>query len=395
MDNSFVNFKDFERQSCTMKHKWLWIVIPLAVMGILIVLVGPLAPLFEKLGVELKCIQGDWTDLQIVPCSSQSATPVTPLPAARTDRPIPIIVDDDGSPDGIVALLYFLRSPAFEVRAVTVSYGEAHPEKFASHVTQILAALGRADIPVGFGSEAPLAGTNAFPDSWRQASDEFWGIELPQGTGAVAPVPAAALMAEIAAASEQPVTIFISGSHTNLAEALRLDPGIAANIQEVYIMGGSVKVEGNIHSDWAEYDNTTAEWNIWVDPAAASEVFTAGLSLHLVPLDATRQVIWTKKDLADWKSSDAPESALAARLLQMMLDAWNEDGVYIWDLVAAIQTTFPVVCPETPYALEIVTKPGPDQGRTLAVEQSPNVSVCLNPDDGMIKALVAAAFQEP
>ena len=146
-----------------------------------------------------------------------------------------------------------------------------------------------------------LRGQMRFPKSWRQASDEYWGLELAQAAGAVEPVPAAKLIAETVSKSKQPVTIFISGSHTNLAEALRLEPGIAANIRDVYIMGGSVNIPGNIHSDWPEFDNKTAEWNIWVDPLAASEVFSSGLPLHLVPLDATRQVVWTRNDLPGWK----------------------------------------------------------------------------------------------
>ena len=80
---------------------------------------------------------------------------------------IPVIVDDDGSPDGMVALLYFLRNPLFDVRAVTISCGEAHPALFASHVLRLLAGLGRVDIPVGTGRDTPLAGNNVFPGPWR------------------------------------------------------------------------------------------------------------------------------------------------------------------------------------------------------------------------------------
>jgi purine nucleosidase/pyrimidine-specific ribonucleoside hydrolase len=160
-------------------------------------------------------------------------------------------------------------------------------------------------------------------------------------------------------------------------------------------MGGSVKVPGNIHSDWPDFENEVAEWNIWVDPAAADEVFSSGLDLHLVPLDATRQVLWTQADIRLWRSSGSLESTLATNLLQMMVDAWDVESVYIWDLVAAVQATLPAVCPEMPYALEIVTTPGEQQGRTLVVEQSPNVSVCLDPAPEQIKALVVSTFQQP
>jgi purine nucleosidase/pyrimidine-specific ribonucleoside hydrolase len=327
------------------------------------------------------------------PDREESIAPVQ-LPAPGADGPIPLIVDDDGSPDGSIALLYFLKNPLFDVRAVTISYGEAHPEKFSPNVARILAAVGRTDIPVGYGRDAPLEGSNSFPESWRQASDEFWGLPLPPVSDVTKPVPAAKLIVDTISNSEKPVTIFISGSHTNLAEALRLDPGIAAHIDNVFIMGGSVHAPGNIHSDWPEFENEVAEWNIWVDPQAARVVFSSGLPLHLVPLDATRQVVWKQADVPGWKSG-APESKLAGDLLQWMLDNWSRDGVFIWDLVAAVQATDPATCPEAQMALEVVTAPGPEQGRTKIVEQSPNVSVCLDPAPDLIKSLAASVFQQP
>ena len=372
------------------------ILIIVGVVAFLLILIWPMAPLWEKLGAEPVCIGGEWPNLKLTDCPSREvAVTSVPLPEPGADGPIPLIVDDDGSPDGSIALLYFLRNPLFDVRAVTVSYGEAHPEKFAPHVAQILAAFGRADIPVGYGSDAPLEGANAFPESWREASDGFWGMTLPQTADATEPVPAAQLIIETVKKSDQPVTIFVSGSHTNLAEALRIDPDITANIRDVFIMGGSVNIPGNIHSDWPELDNETAEWNIWVDPLAASEVFSSGLPLHLIPLDATRQVVWKRSDLPGWKSEDSAESELAGDLLQWMLDNWSRDGVYIWDLVAAVQATDLTACPEKSQALEVVTAPGPEQGRTKIVDQRPNVSVCLEPDPGFIKSLAASVFQQP
>jgi pyrimidine-specific ribonucleoside hydrolase len=379
-----------------MRNIWRIILIIVAILILALICIWPMAPLWAKLGADPVCIGGAWPDLKLVACPGyEKAVAPMPLPTPSADGPIPIIVDDDGSPDGSIALLYFLRNPLFDVRAVTISYGEAHPEKFAPHVAQILAALGRADIPVGYGRDTPLEGTNSFPESWRQASDNFWGLALPPATDAAEPAPAAQLIADTVKNSTQPVTIFVSGSHTNLAEALRLDPDIAANIQNVYIMGGSVNIPGNIHNDWPEFTNETAEWNIWVDPLAASEVFSSGLPLHLVPLDATRQVVWRQDDLSNWESGNSPESTMAGTLLKWMLDIWSRDGVFIWDLVAAIQATEPKVCPEIQMALEVVTAPGPDQGRTKVVNQSPNISVCLEPNMDSIKSLAGFVFKKP
>jgi inosine-uridine nucleoside N-ribohydrolase len=377
-----------------MKRKWLVIGgVVLGVLVLLFLLAGPAAPLLQRLGVEPFCIQGSWPRLRVVSCPEPTPTPpavtLEPLPTLSPASPVPLIVDDDGSPDGLIALLFFLRSPLFDVQAVTVSCGEAHPDVFAPQLAAWLAGLGRADIPVGAGRAAPLEGDNAFPGPWRQASDTFWGLAIPEASGAAEPVPAAQLIVDTIAGSAEPVRVFVSGTHTNLAEALRLEPGIAPNIRDVHIMGGSMYAPGNIASDWPEIDNHVAEWNIWVDPVAAAEVFASDVPLVVTPLDATRQIMWTGSDVPGWAASNSPEGVAAAEVLQWMLDSWSPAGVFIWDLVAALEAADPTLCPLVPLSVEVVTAAGPEQGRTAVTDGSPNTAVCLAPDGEGVKALAA------
>jgi pyrimidine-specific ribonucleoside hydrolase len=188
------------------------------------------------------------------------------------------------------------------------------------------------------------------------------------------------------------VVVFVSGSHTNLAEALRLDPGIVEHIKSVEVMGGSLYVPGNIHSDWPENENAVAEWNIWVDPLAAEEVFASGVTIHLAPLDATDQVIFTASDARTWSASAAPEGDLAADLLSWTLASWSTQSVYIWDLVAAIHITDPTLCPAVPLSLDVLTAPGLEQGQMLILEQGQNTLACLKPDAAGMRALAAGVF---
>jgi purine nucleosidase/pyrimidine-specific ribonucleoside hydrolase len=199
---------------------------------------------------------------------------------------------------------------------------------------------------------------------------------------------------EILNSSTDPMIVFVSGTHTNLAEALRLDPGISEKILGVYMMGGSIYVPGNIESDWPEIHNTVAEWNIWADPLAASEVFASGLPLHLIPIDATNQVSWTSSDAQTWTSSIFPETMMAGDFLEWMLRSWSLEAAYIWDLVAAVSATDPELCPEVQLALNVELDPGPEQGRTIVEGDSANVWVCLDPDSEQIRARVAGIFDQ-
>ena len=316
------------------------------------------------------------------------------LEEEKEEPHIAVIWDDDGSPDGMIALMYLLLNPNVEVKALTVSSGEAYPREFALLLERMLLKLDRTDIPIGAGSETPLSGNNAFPDPWRVATSDFWGIELPEIPDQPEPLDAAELIIDVLKASMEPVTIFISGTHTNLAEALRIEPKIKYKIASVEVMGGALFVPGNIASDWPDATNETAEWNIFIDPVAAVEVFSSGLPLSITPLDATDEVVWTRQDADAWQTSTSPEGILAYQLLDWTLNTWFQDGVYIWDLVAAVNLTHPEYCESKPLYVEISTEKGPDEGRTVVFEgETPNLDACLQPNSESIRDHIEDVFR--
>jgi pyrimidine-specific ribonucleoside hydrolase len=327
------------------------------------------------------------------PTDRPEATPIL-VPPTLSQKPV--IWDDDGSPDGVIALLYLLKNPQVRVEAITVSCGEAHPGVFAQNLTRMLARIERQGIPVAAGRETPLEGTNAFPEPWRISTDEFWGSELPSATDPVQPVTASELIVDIVNQSPEPITVFLTGNHTNLAEALKLDPSIAERIDLVEVMGGALFIPGNIESDWPEIPNRVAEWNIWVDPIAAHEVLTSSLPIRLVPLDSTNQVIWTETDALAWETSGSPEGVLAAEILRWMLRSWYPEGVYAWDVVAAVDMTEPDVCQHIDRFVRIATEPGDTQGQTIVEDsQPPNTSICMTPMAEKLKDHVAEIFRLP
>jgi len=310
-------------------------------------------------------------------------------PGSAAGGPIPVIWDDDGSIDGVTALLYLLRNPAFDVKAATVSPGIAHPAVFAPNLARLLALLGVDDVPIAAGPEQPLAGDNAFPADWRTASDKFWDLELPEAAAPVDERPAAKLIVDVIKNSQEPVMVFVSGSLTNLAQALRDDPTIKDNIRSVEIMGGAVKSPGNVGT-------VPAEWNIYIDPVAAEEVFASGVAVRLTPLDATDQVPWMESDAAAWEVSDAPAGSVAARFLRRTMSDWGSPRIPIWDLVAALNAANPDLCQWEEIHL-VVAQPGAaNEGQTVLVDdQAPNVKACLAPDvdayhDAATKVFAAA-----
>ncbi|MDY7003098.1 MAG: nucleoside hydrolase [Cyanobacteriota bacterium] len=303
----------------------------------------------------------------------------------------PLIFDDDGSQDGMTALAYVLGNPQYDVQAITIGQGIARPEIFVDNVELMLGRLGVTGIPVGVGRSDPLEGDNVFPDFIRDASDTFWApfVTLPEEAPPVETSSAPELIVETINQSPEPVAILATGPMTNIAEALRIDPTIVDNISVLQIMGGAVFVEGNLPvlPDPPFSTNLEAEFNIWIDPVAAQEVFEFGddgLNIQITPLDATNQIEFDADDSQAWLDTGTPESLISAEFLDYALEVIQSDNDPnpVWDLVAAINLAEPEFSEETPLRIEIDTDsdPGDTQGDMVVVaDGTPNVNVSLDP----------------
>src|SRR5215216_3394744 len=197
--------------------------------------------------------------LLLTGCGTQNNTPAPDLIELQT--PKPVILDVDMAHEDIFSALFLLSHPNVDLRAITVSgTGEVHCGPGVENALGLVAVSGHEDIPVACGRETPLAGTHEFPADWRQAADDAYGVSIPTG-GAASHLSAADLIIDIIQNAEEPITIVAVGPLTNIAEAMQKEAGLAANIEEIYIMGGAVKVEGNVGNSGVGIQNAQCEWS--------------------------------------------------------------------------------------------------------------------------------------
>jgi pyrimidine-specific ribonucleoside hydrolase len=337
----------------------------------------------------------------VIPSLTNVPTTSTPIPIAATTvtnepsssaKKLSLIYDDDGSRDGTVALLYLLSLPDVSIKAVTISYGEAHPQTYIQYIGRMLDSFGYQDIPLGAGQDAPLAIGTPFPDWLRQLSDNFWDHPLPNADKTYPVQNAPELMIATLNQSSEPLTIFMTGTFTTLAQALCLDPGIQSKIAAVYIMGGAVYVPGNITNLIPDSSNKVAEWNIYADPQAAREVFDAGLDMYLVPLDATNKVISRNEDILAWHIG-GEKANLSADLYDIIFNVYGFAETEIFDLGAAVIMVKPETCAFQPLHLDVIVDNGITSGQTIVVPNAePNIQVCVNPNANLIKQALNDTF---
>jgi inosine-uridine nucleoside N-ribohydrolase len=328
-----------------------------------------------------------WMVLAIAVAScTGSPTASLPEPAG----PVTLLVDTDVAPDDLVAIAFLLAAPQVEIAAITVSgTGEAHCGPGVAIVLGLLERLEAPQIPVACGRERPMALDHAFPELFRHNADAAAELTLPSTTRTPANGDAVGLITDTLTALDSPIRVLTLGPLTNLADALQTDPELAADIESVYIMGGAVEVPGNVAgSPDAPTDNTTAEWNIYVDPTAAAIVLDAGLSISLVSLDGTNEIPVTPA-FAQQVKEQAQGRGLRVLAELFELNPYMTDGsYYVWDATAAISAAGYHIGEYTPVRLRVDEAEGPTSGATQRVDGTPNASFLSSADATVVEALI-------
>ena len=192
--------------------------------------------------------------------------------------PKPVILDVDPGHDDAVALMLACGHPDLDLLAVTTVAGNVPIEKTTRNALRVLALVGSHDVPVGVGASGPLKRPLHTAEDIHGESGLDGPEELPDADFGPDERGAVELISETLRASREPVTLVPVGPLTNIALLLREHPDLKDRIARISLMGGSIGL-----------GNTTpaAEFNIYVDPEAASEVFESGLPITMSGLDVT------------------------------------------------------------------------------------------------------------
>jgi inosine-uridine nucleoside N-ribohydrolase len=235
-----------------------------------------------------------------------------PTPAAA-QTPQKIIFDTDfvvPPQDDGTALILALKSPELQVLGVTTVAGNDSMERATSDALRVLEIVGRTDVPVYRGANMPLRHEKS---EWASTLHGRWWSddappEPPGGFARKLAEAGSAMDFIIRTVNANPgqVTIAAIGPLTNLAMALRYEPGLAAKIKRIAIMGGAIASL----ADGAGNMTPNAEFNIWVAPEAARVVFRSGVPITLTPLNVTRKTRFSKEWYDKIVAVDTPVTAL-------------------------------------------------------------------------------------
>src|SRR5918994_1684073 len=271
---------------------------------------------------------------------------------------IPVILDVDPGYDDALALMLACGAPELELRAVTTVAGNVSLEKTTGNALRVLSLIGRRNVPVGAGAEAPLARPLHTAEHIHGESG-LDGPELPEPTFTPDGRGAVRLIADVVEASVEPITLVPTGPLTNIAMFLEEHPRLKDNVSQIVLMGGSVGP-----------GNTTpvAEFNVYVDPEAASAVFGSGLPVTMVGLDVTREATAGPEEVRRLRDLGRV-GEVAAELVTFFAVTYRRvyrlGGLPIHDAVAVAAVVEAGVLQTCPMRVEIEGQSGPARGETI------------------------------
>lgn len=227
---------------------------------------------------------------------------------------IPVWLDCDPGHDDTVAILLALFHPAFELIAISTTYGNSSLPHTTTNALSILTAFNRTDIPVYQGYSKPYYRPTHFaPDIHGESGLEGTDL-LPAAK--VKPVnsdnePEVFEQALLSAINEHKskISVVATGPLTNVGHFFEKNPQAVKDVYRFSIMGGGLEV----------FNYGFSEFNIWCDPHGANKCFeNAELAAKtlVAPLEATHKVICTQEIQAKIKADG--QSKLRNLLYELM-----------------------------------------------------------------------------
>jgi len=226
-----------------------------------------------------------------------------------------IILDCDPGHDDALAVMLAAGDPRVDLVGITTVAGNQTVEKTTRNACAVATVAGLSQTPIVRGADRPLLRPLRIAPDIHGAS----GLDGPPPvTPTVVPRPGHAcdFLIEQVMASPGDVTIVATGPLTNVALALMREPALAETAREIVIMGGAYG-RGNV--------TPAAEFNIYVDPEAASVVFGAPWRLTMMGLDVTHQAACPEEVQERITAIGSPLGIFAGQLLEFFRSTYRRE----------------------------------------------------------------------
>jgi purine nucleosidase len=300
---------------------------------------------------------------------------------------IKVIVDQDArgpATTDMQSILIFLQSDKFDVLGITTVSGDQWVKEETQRTLRLLEIAGRTDIPVVEGAEFPLLNSKEETERWEGLYGKIpykgcWSDfsnraantspafragyhdpdvvpPLVEGAPHTQPLDETAAHFIVRMVHKYPgeVVVWAGGPMTNIALALRLDPGVATLAKELVLMGsGMYANDGGVNSI-----DGRREFNWWFDPEAVRIAMRAPWrKITVTPIDISVKTTVNPQVKAAIAKADTP---IAHYLTEYAVES------FMWDELSAAAMIDPsIITGQKELYVDIDIDHGPSYGETL------------------------------
>jgi len=258
-----------------------------------------------------------------------------------------ILIADPGI-DTAFAVALALNDPNLEVLGLLPTAGNIAAEQATANVHTIIDVLDppkwpklAAAIPARFDTDGQALhgpgglGGATFPTATRHTLH-----------------PADKILCELAHEFPRQVSVVNLGPLTTLATALDRDPTLPAVLDQTFLVGGSWRVPGNA--------GPAAEFHFSLDAEAARRVLLAELHPFILPLDMTRRLIFSPKDLLDLPNPDSRTCQFLRQIVPFGIRAssnlYGIEGFHLKDVLGVAAASLPGIVTSEDYRVDVETR---------------------------------------
>ena len=278
-----------------------------------------------------------------------------------------IIIDTDPGQDidDLLAILFALKRPELDVRAITTVTWPT--DKRARMVNRLLRYLGRTDIPVAAGMQFPLRPFSQADREWqqdlRQTMNHYAFAEPEDRLDEPCDEDAVDLILRTVEQNPGEIGLVCIAPLTNIACALRRRPAIASKIKYIALMGGETALN-------------RIEHNIAFDYIAAEAVLTSGIPLAMGTWDVTRRFVLTTEDCARFAKSSLPLHQALGRAIELWHPAQSwKPGPVMYDMFPVVWSFDRSYYTTAPKSVRVETRGELTRGMTVVNGDGPNCEV--------------------
>ncbi|MDC7228265.1 MAG: nucleoside hydrolase [Spirochaetales bacterium] len=303
-----------------------------------------------------------------------------------------IILDCDPGHDDMMAIMLAAASDELELLGITTVAGNQTGSKTFENARKIITLL-NLDVPLARGADKPIV-RELITAPQIHGNSGLDGAELPGADAPYLGCHAVDFIIDSVKASKDKITLVPTGPLTNIGLALIKAPEIKKNIEQIVLMGGAV------------YDSNMtpgSEFNIFVDPEAAREVFLCGLPVTMVGLDVTNKSLMSFEQAEEMIGWGGRISSVVGPLMkffgQSNLDYFGINGAPIHDALTVATLVNPDVVEFENWFVDIETQGELTRGQTVAdvyrvTGNEPNCRVAMKVNNDLFMSIMMDAVKK-